>query len=526
MHIENELSANETQKTILNLKGITKQYGAVLALKKADLTLKRGEIMALLGSNGSGKSTLVKVLSGLVSADEGEIILNSKKVAFANCNDSRKSKIAVAYQDLSLIQEMDVVENITLGIEAKKKANIIDNNSCNELARKYMDLLKIEVDKETKIKDLLPSTMSLIEIAKAIALEPDILVLDESTASLHSDEVDRLFEVLKELKAKGTSVIMVTHRMNEIFKICDRCTILKSGETVAAGEISDMSIDDIVFYMTGKRPDVSEKDSNREAGQEKKELLLDINKLSSYGLNDVNFKAYKGEIVGIGGLDGQGQKEFLHILLGDVKYNDGELIYLDKKVKYKNTSEAIRDGIGFISGDRAVESVFPIRTVSENIYAGKTARSKLFKYLHPKTMNKFSDSVMKEYSIVAGGLSLQANSLSGGNQQKLVVGRWVSISPNLLLLDDPTKGVDIHSRIEIHNILLNAVKEGMTIIYVSSDNEELLEICDRIYVFYEGTISGCLEGETRTEERLVSAMLGLNNDVNTDNNNGVRNNEY
>ncbi|PID82039.1 MAG: sugar ABC transporter ATP-binding protein, partial [Clostridiales bacterium] len=291
MHIENELSANETQKTILNLKGITKQYGAVLALKKADLTLKRGEIMALLGSNGSGKSTLVKVLSGLVSADEGEIILNSKKVAFANCNDSRKSKIAVAYQDLSLIQEMNVVQNITLGIEAKKKANIIDNNSCNELARKYMDLLKIEVDKETKIKDLLPSTMSLIEIAKAIALEPDILVLDESTASLHSDEVDRLFEVLKELKAKGTSVIMVTHRMNEIFKICDRCTILKSGETVAAGEISDMSIDDIVFYMTGKRPDVSEKDSNREAGQEKKELLLDINKLSSYGLNDVNFKA-------------------------------------------------------------------------------------------------------------------------------------------------------------------------------------------------------------------------------------------
>ncbi len=526
MYNQNEVNTNEHEKIILNLKGITKKYGAVVALKQADLTLKKGEIMALLGSNGSGKSTLVKVLSGLVSADEGEIYLNSKKVTFANCRDSRKFKIAVAYQDLSLIQELNVTENITLGIEAKKKDKSIDNSKCISIAEKYMDLLKIKVDKDKKIKDLLPSTMSLIEIAKAIALEPDILVLDESTASLHSDEVDRLFEVLKVLKEKGTSVIMVTHRMNEIFRICDRCTILKSGETVASGYISDMSIDDIVFHMTGNRPDVTEKEEIRDFDKSDKKLLLDVNNLASYGLNNVNLKAYEGEIVGIGGLDGQGQKEFLHILLGDVKYRGGEVVYLDKKVNYKNTSEAIHDSIGFISGDRAAESVFPIRSVSENIYAGKSARSGLYKYLNPKNMNKFSDNVMKEYSIVAGGLDLPANSLSGGNQQKLVVGRWVSLSPNLLLLDDPTKGVDIHSRIEIHNILLNAVKEGMTVIYVSSDNEELLEICDRIYVFYEGTISECLEGELRTEERLVSAMLGLNGSMSDDKNNEVINNEY
>lgn len=495
---------------MLEMLGITKNFDAVLALNNAHLKADAGKIMALLGSNGSGKSTMVKVLSGLVRQTKGKISLNGKPIEINSSADARRIGIAVAYQDLSLIPAMSIVDNIVLGLEPKMAAGLIDKKKARETALFYLKKLKIDSAPDALVQTLMPSTQSMIEIAKALASKPKVLILDEATASLHSDEVDIVFDVLNELKAQGVAIIIVTHRMNEIFRICDNCTILKSGETVAEGLVSDMNLDEIVYHMTGKRPDKSEKAIDAIELSKQSELLLDVRKLTMFPkLYEVDFKAYRGEIIGIGGLDGQGQSEFIRAILADKKYDSGEIIYRGKKTNFKTTADAISADMGFISGDRARESIFPLRSVMENIFAGKSTKGTLFAYNNPKKMKTFAQDAMTKYGIVAGSLDHPANSLSGGNQQKLVVGRWIALAPDLLLLDDPTKGVDINSRREIHRILKNCIASGMSVIYVSSDNEELLEISDRIYVFYEGKIFAQLTGSSRTEEKLVAAMLGL-----------------
>ncbi len=494
---------------MFELRGITKTFDAVVALNNASLRVETGEIKALLGSNGSGKSTMVKVLSGLVNPNTGQVLFDGKEVQIKSAADARKLGIAVAYQDSSLIPALSVSDNIVLGLEPLNGLKTIDKKKARETAIEIMQKLKISCSPDALVQTLMPSTQSMIEIAKALALKPKVLVLDEATASLHHDEVDVLFELLKELKQTGMSIIIVTHRMGEIYRICDSCTILKGGETVAQGNISDMPLDDIVFHMTGKRPQVKT-ESEEVYEQKEQELFLEVQNLVVFPkVNDISMKINKGEIVGIGGLDGQGQSEFIRSVLGVQKTDSGQFIYKGKQVKFNSSADAIAANIGFISGDRSKESIFPLRSVAENIFAANTTKNGLFAPLTPKAIQDFAQDAVNKYGIVAGSLNHPASSLSGGNQQKLVVGRWIALMPDLLLLDDPTKGVDIHARQEIHKILKDCTENGMSVIYVSSDNEELLEISDTIYVFYEGKISAKLTGDDRTEEKMVAAMMGL-----------------
>jgi ABC-type sugar transport system ATPase subunit len=494
------------------MRGISKKFDAVAALKEASLTVRDGEIMALLGANGSGKSTLIKVLAGLVNPDHGEVLYDGKPVHIRSAADSLHLSIATAFQDLSVVPAMSVIDNIVLGMEPRGRFGTVNRAKAREFALEYMEKFHIQCSPDALIQSLMPSTQSLIEIAKAVASKPKLLILDEATASLHSDEVDVLFAILRELKNEGISIIMVTHRMNEIYRICDSCTILRGGETVASGAVKDMELDTVVYHMTGRKPDMSGQGAHadRHVHGEGENALLRIKGLTLTGkLNGIDFDAWPGEIVGIGGLDGQGQREFLRSILGDVKYEGGDIFYAGSRAKFHEPADGVIRGMGFISGDRNKESVFPIRPVAENIFAGEVTRKNGFFPLGPGTIREFASAAVKKYNILAGGLGLPASSLSGGNQQKLVVGRWMALTPNLLLLDDPTKGVDISTRQEIHRMLKQCTAEGMCVLYSSSDNEELLEISDRIYVFYEGRISACLTEGSRTEERLVAAMLGL-----------------
>ncbi|MDR3336680.1 MAG: sugar ABC transporter ATP-binding protein [Treponema sp.] len=509
------------------MQGISKKFDAVVALKDASLRVRGGEILALLGANGSGKSTLVKVLSGLVNPDKGTVTYNGKPAHIHSSANSRTLGIATAYQDLSLVPAMSVIDNIVMGLEPKNAFGIINKPKAREFALAYMKRLGIECSPDALVQSLMPSTQSMIEIAKAIASKPRLLILDEATASLHSDEVDILFEALRELKQEGLGIIMVTHRMNEIYRICDSCTILRGGETVAVGSVRDMDLETVVFHMTGKKPDITGTDHSvrrgtsdftsfqpgggpRAAHKADEAAVLKVQDLTLRGkLQGINFQAYAGEIVGIGGLDGQGQQEFLRAILGDEKYDHGDIVFHTEKAKFHQPADAVKRSMGFISGDRNKESIFPIRSVSENIFAGAVTKGMAFSFLSPGTVDNFSRQAVDKYNILTGGLHLPASSLSGGNQQKLVIGRWIALAPDLLLLDDPTKGVDISTRQEIHRILKECTSGGMCALYSSSDNEELLEISDRIYVFYEGRISAELRGDERLEERLVAAMLGL-----------------
>ncbi|NLV59082.1 MAG: sugar ABC transporter ATP-binding protein [Clostridiales bacterium] len=495
---------------MLEMRAIEKRFDAVVALNGAQLKSSAGEIRALLGSNGSGKSTMIKVLAGLVAPDRGKIFVDGQPVTILSGLDSKRLGIATAFQDLSLIPTMSVTDNILLGNEPLNSVGIVDTKQAQQTIRDLLDRFHIDCDPAAYVQTLPPSTQTMLEVAKAVSLHPRILLLDEVTAALHYDEIQVLFQILRELKAEGMSIIYVTHRMNEVFEICDSATIMRSGETVIDAPISELNLDDIVFYMTGQRPEVASADACCESTTEG-ELVLDVKDLEVYPkVWGISMKAYKGEIVGIGGLQGQGQPELIRVLLGAEKLAAGTIEFCGKPIHLKSPADAVSLGIGFVSGERGREAMFPLRTVEENIVAGKVAKGGIFQYLTPKSLRNFAKDAVEKYEIKIGALHHPASSLSGGNQQKLVIARWIAMNPVLLLLDDPTKGVDIHSRREIHKILRRCADEGMTILISSSDSEELLDISDRIYVFYEGSISDVLCDESKTADRLVAAMMGMN----------------
>lgn len=496
---------------LLEMRGINKTFGAVVALNNAGLEVRPGEIMALLGSNGSGKSTMIKVLAGLVKPNGGDIFLDGVRVTIHSGSDARKHGIATAFQDLSIVGTMTVLDNIMLGRELTGKAGFIDNERQYSEVRGLLERFGIDADPDAFAQTLMPSVQSMLEVAKAVYHNPRLLLLDEVTASLHNDEIETLFRVLRELRDCGVAIVYVTHRMNEIFQICDRAAIMRNGGTMAVESMDALTLDDIIFHMTGQRiaSGIHENGVASNAFDGKKQIVGVSGLKIDPAVKNISMEAREGEIVGIGGLEGQGQPEVMRAILGAVQPVDGVIEYKGEQVKFKTVNDAVKRDIGFVSGDRGREAVFPTRSVAENIGAGFAVRGPLPAPVLPAKIRKYAQKAVDDYKIVVGSLNHPANSLSGGNQQKLVVARWLSENPNLLLLDDPTKGVDVHSRMEIHNILRESAKKGMTIIISSSENEELLELADTIYVFFEGKISAVLRGADKTADKLVAGMLGL-----------------
>ena len=496
---------------MFELRDITKRYGNVVALNGASVRVFPGEIRALLGANGSGKSTIVKIMGGTVKADGGQCLLDGKAVGIHSIFDAKRYGVAVAYQELSLHPQMSVLDNIMLGQELTKRFGLIDKKQQKKYVLTLLERLNLKRDPGELVRDISQSEQSLVEVAKALASRPKFLLLDEVTASLHYNEVESLFRVLREEKQAGTSILIVTHRMDEVFRICDTATIFRNGETVMEGELSSMSLDDVVLHMTGT-PITAAVRQSAGAGESPRAQglpLLQTEHLKLYPhLKDISTTVNKGEIVGIGGLEGQGQGEYIRSIYGVLRPDSGTIQFQGKPLRLKSTSGAARCGFSYVSGDRKKESVFSIRTIQENLYAGKIAQGGVWGWVSAKQAKQFAESAVSEYRIKIGALSDPASSLSGGNQQKLAVARGITTQPALLLLNDPTKGVDIHSRKEIHSILRECAERGMGVILVSSDNQELLDICNRIYVFYEGNVVADLYGEEKTEENLVKAMLG------------------
>ena len=494
------------------MRGIKKNFDAVVALNgNASLTATPGEVRALLGSNGSGKSTMIKVLAGVYQPNSGEILLDGEPITIRSGMDSKKHGIATAFQELSLIPEMSVHDNLLLGSEPLGRMGVVNRKQAQKKVTELLERFKIDCDPEAYVQSLMPSTKAMLEVARAVSQKPKLLLFDEVTASLHYDEIQVLFEVIRELKREGVSIIYVTHRMNEIFEICDTVTIMRGGETVKEGSVSDFTLEDIVYYMTGKRPEIHKRElQDTTEVRNYSQPLLDAKELESYPkVWGVSMQAHKGEVIGIAGLQGQGQPEFIRSLLGAERISGGTMELYGETVNFKSPGEAVSHGVGFVSGDRTREAIFPVRSISENITAGSFAKGNLLKYITPKSIKAFSMNAVEKYNIKIGRLKDAANTLSGGNQQKLIIARWVAMDPKLLLLDDPTKGVDYHSRAEIHTILKQCAQDGMAIIISSSDYDELLDIADKIYVFYEGRISNVLTGELMTAEHIVAAMMGM-----------------
>lgn len=494
--------------TILNLQ---KNFGAVKALKDASLHIEKGEVRALLGSNGSGKSTLVKVLSGLNKKDGGKILLNEKEIEIVSPVKSIQYGITMAYQDLSIIPELTIAENMVIGNEPRKKTGAVDREKMNAYAEDMIEKLGINAYPSTMISDVDLSNQGLVEVAKSLYTNPALLILDEITASMHHDQVKTLFHYLNERRKEGLAILFVSHRFDEVYEFCQTATILRGGISVQDVILDEAPQETLIYHMTGEKVKHQSKKEDSPANVRAGEPELKVSKMSvGHMVRAVSMDVMKGEIVGIAGLQGQGQSEFLRALYGAVRYQSGSVEIAGVQTKIKTPHDAIKKGIGFISGDREKEGIFSIRSVAENIFTVENAMKKMTTYISAKKEKKQTEEVMEILNIIAAGARVPANSLSGGNQQKLAVGRWLSRKPRILLLDDPTKGVDVNARGEIHHLFSKMTKTGTAIIFSSSDNEELLKVAQRVYVFYEGKIVSELKGKTLNGQNLATTMLGTN----------------
>lgn len=498
---------------ILKMDNITKVFPGVRALDNVNFQVEKGEIHCLVGENGAGKSTLMKVLSGVYPYGEysGDIILNGSVKKFAGISDSEKAGIAIIYQELALIPEMTIYENIYLGHEIKK-GRLIDWNETIIKASEVLKKVRLDnLNPATKIKDLGVGRRQLVEIAKALSKNVKLLILDEPTAALNEDDSGNLLELLRELKGQGVTSIMVSHKIKEVITIADTVTVLRDGRSICSmsAKKNEISESRIIKYMVGRE---IENIYPKRNVQECEEKVLEVKNWSAYDpnigreiLKDISFFVKKSEIVGISGLMGAGRTELAHSLFGnpDEYRVNGELFIIGQKMHFKSPRDAINAGMAYVTEDRKGNGLILISDIKRNItIADLKALSKngmLNENEEVMTANYYKDSL----DIKAPSIEQKLENLSGGNQQKVSLGKWMYVKPKVLILDEPTRGIDVGAKYEIYTLMNRLVEEGMSIIMISSELPEILGMSDRIYIVSDGKIAGELSADEATQEKIM-----------------------
>lgn len=494
----------------LSARNIVKRYGGVVALSDGNLDVRTGEVVALIGANGSGKSTLSKVINGVVVLDGGQLLLDDKPVHLSSPQAAKNLGIATVFQELSLIPQMSLAENIWLTREPMTAIGTVNRKALHEKTEELLDLFrgtyKVDLQPDDPIAALPSDEKQIIEILKAISLDPWLIILDEATASLDSRQVQRLFQLVENWKEAGKAIIFVSHRMEEIFQIADKYSVLRNGKTVGAGDMKDVTEKELVKLMIEKES-VFEyiRSDSKNGGTAEKPICLEVTDLQTEVLKGINLNVREGELVGIGGLRGQGQRELLHSLFGDILHS-GTIRIFGEVTNFAHPREAMEKGLALVPGDRGREGLLSIRSILENLQLPSWPR-----YGFPLRIGqakKDARQVGESLNLKMAGLQEPVSSLSGGNAQKVVLGKWLVRKPKLLLLDDPTKGVDVGTKAEIYALLTQLCDEGKTILFYSSDDEELIGLCDRVLVLHDGMIRTELSGPTLNKENLIAASLG------------------
>lgn len=504
--------------TVLEARKITKSFVGVRALSGANFILREGEVGGLVGANGSGKTTFARIVSGLLRPDGGELLLYQRPVDLGSRLDGEQCRLAMVHQNLSLVPEMTVWENIALGREAGGRLGLLDNRSAIEQAERALAKIGVSLSVHERVRNVSPDEKQLIEIAKALAKEPRILILDEPTSSLDFHQVEALFRAVEELKAQGVSIVFISHRIWEVVKICDRLVAFRNGETVGELDFSTQERDEqlIVSLITGREAKARVRKSVLEretaiAALEAGDPALEIRNLSLDGgrLKNINLSLRRGEILGLGGLQGQGQEEILMILAGYLHGHTGQVLIDGVSASLHNTRQAIRRGIVLIPGDRHKEGLFLEHSVLTNLLYPKVSMHRGSFFLPVGRYQRLASEAIDKVSLVPPNPRLNVSQLSGGNQQKVVVGKWLTLQPSVLLLNDPTKGVDVGTRENIHEIISGLAARGASVLLYASDNEELINYCDRVLIVFEGRIVKEISGEEISEENLVVSSLNI-----------------
>lgn len=492
----------------IQICNIYKQFYGVYALKDISFAISKGSVHAIIGENGAGKSTLMKILGGVYRADRGSIIIDGQERKINNVGDSSACGISVIYQEFNLIPELTVAENIYISdIPRKTFLGIVEKKKRSASAKEILDFLEVEVDPNTYVKDLTVSEKQMVEIAKALSRNADIIIMDEPTAALNEEEVSKLKEVVFMLREKGKTILYISHRLKEVFDMADMVTVLRNGEYVATKPIGELDEAAVIKLMVGHEIDNS---ASRQTFVTDR-VLLEVSNLSLKDVfQDVSFKLYEGEILGVAGLMGCGREEVMSAIYGSFQYDRGQVSLEGEVVSFKSPKEAIANGICFLTDDRKDEGILPQMSVEENmtLISIRDLTKKLGFYIEPKQEKKQLEQMTDFMSIKYADPKQKISYLSGGNQQKVILGRNLLLNNKVFIMLEPTRGIDVGAKEEIYNLLSQLAKEGMGIIAVFSDLNELIRVCDRTIIFSDGRIAGGLGREEFNKERILTFASG------------------
>lgn len=488
----------------LVFRNVSKSYGAVVAIRQADMEIERGEVRAILGGNGSGKSTLAKIAGGLIGKDTGEILLDEEKIDFSSPKEAKKHQVIMTSQELSLFGNLTVEENISI-CDVPRRAGFTDKKALKKKARDILASMNLESIVGKKVSELAANQQYMVELAKALAQDPKILLIDEITSALYREDVDIVCRLLSDLKKKGCIILFISHRMAELYAICDSVTIMRNGETLGTYQMEEKTEDELLSLMVGTKVE-SYHGEGRHKGERKRDVFLKAPqiRIPSYGTEE-SLEIGKGEIIGVAGLQGHGQTELIRALYG--MYGEISLEKDGQPLTIHSPREAVRQGFAFISGDRERDGTFRERSLAENVLA--------VQQLVKNQKAKDAKEILDGYNVRYDHPGQLITDLSGGNQQKVVVGRWLSTEPTLLLADDPSKGIDVKARNDLHREFARLAGQGSAVIMISSDDDELVNITSmsetsRVIVLYEGKISAVLTGDAISRENISAASMPIN----------------
>lgn len=503
---------SEKQLPIMSMKSVTKQFSGVKVLQEVDIELFKGEVHALMGENGAGKSTLMKIMAGVYQPETGTILYKGQEVHWTNPMEARNKGISVIHQEISLSPNLSIGENILMGTSfTKNKLGFIKWNEIYEKAEQVLTSIGSSLDPRADVSTLSVAQQQMVEIARALSLNSEILIMDEPTASLTDKEIDKLFGIIEELRRKGVAIVYISHRMDEIFKISNRFTVLRDGQWVTSGPISDTNPKDLVKLMVGRELNelFARNRSNSINRLKQQAPVLELKGVSDKKfVKDISLKIYPGEIVGLAGLVGAGRTELVRTIFGLSELSEGQIILDGQPVCIKNPTDAMKLGIAHVPESRKEQGLLPNLSVKENILMAQLSQYRKFKFLQYRQMNRDADRYIEELGVRTSSKELNVMGLSGGNQQKVVIAKWLSIGPRVLLLDEPTRGVDIGAKTEIHKIISKLAEQGLAVLMISSELPEVLGVSDRILVMHEGRLKAELSCEEATQEKIMYYATG------------------
>lgn len=497
----------EDDRILLKLEGINKSFPGVRALHDVQMAVLRGEVHALVGENGAGKSTLMKILSGAYARDAGEIYWEGRPIVIHNPRQAQELGIGIIYQEFNLVPQLSIAENVWISREpfSNRALQLIDWKTMHRRTQELLDELHLPLDPKRKVAGLGVAQQQMVEIAKALSLDAHLLIMDEPTSALTDTEINQLFALIRRLKARGVSVVFISHHLDEVFEICDRGTILRDGEYIDTVDLARVTKDDIIRLMVGRTLDQQYPKVITRRGEE----ALRVEGLNRAGvLHDISFTAYTGEILGIAGLVGAGRTELMRAVFGADPIDAGKVYIFGKETPVKSPQAAIRAGVGLLPEDRKQQGLVLILSVLHNMSMASLERLTSHFLLRRDDERKQAAGFVDKLRIATPGVDQQAQYLSGGNQQKVVLAKWLASHSKVLIFDEPTRGIDVGAKVEVYNLMNTLVENGVAVIMVSSEMPELLGMSDRILVMHEGRIAAALNRAEATQEKVLAAAMG------------------